>query len=370
MPDPILLSGGNDASLGRYGAIEVEIHRGELVESIHSIACAIADPQGALHASWGDPELKTYLRSSAKPFQAIAAVISGAVDAASFTSAELALMCASHAGTDHHVAIAASMLAKIGVSIDDLQCGAHIPYDMETSLRLARAGEDPGELRNNCSGKHIGMLALANHLQAPRAGYLLQEHPVQRQILAILSTMVELPPSEIKVGVDGCSAPNFAMPLRNAALGYARLMDPHALAPDLAAVSRRVVGAMTQHPELVSGDGRFDTELMRITKGRLLSKGGAEGYQCIGIPIGSTGRDQPALGMVLKVLDGDLGHRALTVTVLYILHAIGAIDDAERMGMARFDQRPLRNLRGLAVGEVRISPTFLSPLQRDEQPQS
>ncbi len=370
MPDTKMQSGGNEAIQGRYGTIKVEILRGELVESIHNIACVIADPQGALHASWGDPELRTYLRSSAKPFQAMPAVISGAVDAANFTTAELALMCASHAGTDRHVATAASMLARIGASVEDLQCGTHPPFDEETNLRLIRDGEDPGELRNNCSGKHIGMLAQADYLQAPRAGYLHQEHPVQRQILTILSTMVVLPSGEIEVGIDGCSAPNFAMPLRNAALGYAHLMDPRALAPDLAAASQRVVGAMTQHPDLVSGDGRFDTELMRITKGRLLSKGGAEGFQCIGIPSGSTGCDQPALGMALKVLDGDLGHRALTIAALYVLHAIGAIDDAERKGMTRFDQRPIRNLRGLAIGEVRISPFFPSPIQGNEQPQS
>ncbi len=338
--------------------IKVEILREGTVESVHSIACVISDPAGQVLASWGNPDLRTFMRSSAKPFQALPAVISGAVDAYRFTEAELALMCASHAGTDEHAALAAEMLAKLNASAEDLQCGIHAPYDSETNLRLVRSGDAPGALRNNCSGKHIGMLAQADFLQAPRSGYLRQEHPVQSRILALLSTTLSLPIDEIEVGIDGCSAPNYAVPLKNAALGYARLMDPASLTANVGSAASRVVRAMTHHPVLVSGDGRFDTELMRSTGGALLSKGGAEGFQCIGIPAGRTGSGQPALGMALKVLDGDLGHRALSLATLQVLQSLGAIDAGERKSLAKFDERPLQNLRGLVVGEMRVSPSF------------
>jgi L-asparaginase II len=357
-------------SLDAGEAIEVEILREGTVESVHSIACAVADPAGQVLASWGNPELCTFMRSSAKPFQALPAVISGAVDAFRFSEAELALMCASHAGTDDHATVAAKMLAKLKASAEDLQCGFHAPYDPETNLRLTRSGEAPDALRNNCSGKHIGMLAQADFLQAPRSGYLRQEHPVQGRILALLSTMLALPVEEIEVGIDGCSAPNFAVSLRNAAMGYARLMDPTSLAADLGSASRRVVRAMTQHPVLISGDGRFDTELMRLTGGALLSKGGAEGFQCIGIPAGRTGPGQPALGMALKVLDGDLGHRALSLATLHVLHRLGALEASEHKGMAKFDQRPIHNLRGLVVGEMRISPSLQFTARDDGNAQS
>jgi L-asparaginase II len=252
------------------------------------------------------------------------------------------------------------MLEKIGASVDQLQCGTHRPFDPATNFRLLCSGDEPGELRNNCSGKHIGMLAQADFLQTPRTGYLRQEHPVQKRILANLSTMCGLSPTKILVGTDGCSAPNFALPLKNAALGYARLTDPTKLPLELGAAARRIFEAMTTNPELVSGAGRFDTELMRVTGGRLLSKGGAEGFQCIGIPAIRSSPDHPHLGMALKSIDGDLGQRAVPIAALHVLHAIGAISDAERQGLAKFDQRPLHNLRGLAVGSLRVSPSAAS----------
>jgi L-asparaginase II len=336
----------------------VEILRAGLVESAHLVSLAVVDSSGNLIAAWGDPGLRTYMRSSAKPFQAMPAIVEGAMDEAGFTEAEVALMCSSHAGTDMHADLAAGMLAKIGMSVADLKCGIHTPYDQHTADWLTRSGAANSALRNNCSGKHSGMLALAKHLGAPLETYLDPNHPVQQLILENFARVAGLPIESIQVGIDGCSAPNFAVPLYNAALAYARLMEPGALPGPEAMAARRVVAAMTGNPEVVSGDGRFDTELMRACDGRLLSKGGAEGYQCIGIPVGLLGSGGPALGLALKVLDGDLGHRASAAASLQVLEQLGAITPRQRKMLPRFDARELTNLAGLPVGELRISPAF------------
>lgn len=336
----------------------IEIVRAGLVESSHFVSLAVTDSFGNLVAAWGDPDLQTFMRSSAKPFQALPAVFEGAVDAAGFTETELALMCASHAGTDRHAGLAAGMLAKIGCTVDSLRCGIHAPYDPQTAEELVRSGEPADALRNNCSGKHSGMLALARHLEAPLDTYLEPAHPVQQLILKTFATMTNLPIEAIRVGTDGCSAPNFAVPLRNAAAAYARLMAPDGLPGPQAAAARRVVAAMTGNPDVVSGAGRFDTELMRICAGRVLSKGGAEGYQCVGIPADSLGSEHPALGLALKVLDGDLGHRASSAATLQVMEQLGAITCEQRSTLSRFDVRELRNLAGQPTGSLRISPAF------------
>jgi L-asparaginase II len=337
----------------------IEIARNGLVESSHLASFALADSEGKLIASFGDPELQTFMRSSAKPFQAMPTLAAGAADAAGFTSEEVALMCASHAGTDRHAALAAGMLLKNGCSAEYLRCGVHLPYDPSTAEALIRKGLEPDALRNNCSGKHSGMLALAVHLDAPLDTYLEPDHPVQKMILENFSQMSGLPLDAIRVGTDGCSAPNFAIPLRNAAMAYARLMAPENLPAAAAEAARRVVAAMTGHPVLVSGEGRFDTRLMRASAGRLLSKGGAEGYQCVGIPADSLGYKHAALGLALKILDGDLGHRAGSVATLEVLGRIGALRREERTDLARFDARVLLNLAGLHTGEIRITPGFV-----------
>ena len=171
----------------------VEILRAGLVESSHLVSLVVVDSSGKLIAASGDPGLQTYMRSSAKPFQAMPAIVEGAVDAAGFTEIEVALMCSSHAGTDLHADLAASMLAKIGCDAVDLKCGIHTPYDQHTADRLTRSGSANSALRNNCSGKHSGMLALAVHMGAPLETYLDPNHPVQRLILENFGRMTVLP---------------------------------------------------------------------------------------------------------------------------------------------------------------------------------
>ena len=333
----------------------VNISRGGIIESSHLVIAAVADIHGEVFARWGDPDLVTFLRSSAKPFQGMPLVESGAAAHFGVSEQELAIICASHAGTDMHIDVTASILRKIGLSEADLQCGTHTPYDNETLRKLILAGEKSSPIRHNCSGKHAGMLALARYLDAPIQTYLEPDHPVQQMILHNFAGMVSVDADDIVVGIDGCSAPNFAVPLQNAAIAYARIMDPSMLSRKLADSCTAIVNAMTAYPEMVSGEGRFDTLLMQTTSLQLLSKGGAEGFQGVGIPPGSLGRGSPAMGVALKVLDGDIGSRARSVATIAVLDALGVLLKEERQQLEQFDSQPILNQSGLQVGDIRSS---------------
>ncbi len=331
----------------------VDIMRGGIVESSHQFVAAVANVHGEVLAAWGNTDFVTFLRSSAKPFQGIPLVESGAAAHYGLSEKELAIACASHAGTDEHIKVAHSILRKIGLSEADLRCGTHTPYDTRTSKKLIMAGETPSPIRHNCSGKHAGMLVVARFLDAPTVDYLEHDHPVQKQILNSFGEMVSLADDDIIVGIDGCSAPNFAVPLRNAATAYARLMDPGQFSKERADSCRAIVSAMTAYPEMISGEGRFDTLLMQGTSTKLLSKGGAEGFQAIGIPPNSLRPGSPALGVALKVLDGDLGNRARSVATIAVLESLGVLTAEELQHLSQFNSRPILNQSGLRVGEIR-----------------
>ena len=335
----------------------VDISRGGIVESSHQVVAAVANVHGEVLAAWGNADLVTFLRSSAKPFQGMPLVGSGAAAHFGLSEQELAIACASHAGTDEHIEVTHSILRKIGLSEADLRCGTHTPYDTRTSKKLIMAGEKPSPIRHNCSGKHAGMLATARYLDTPTTTYLEPDHPVQQQILHNFAEMVSMATDDIVVGIDGCSAPNFAVPIRNAATAYARLMDPGQFSTGRADSCSAIVRAMTANPEMISGEGRFDTLLMQMTSAQLLSKGGAEGFQGIGIPPNSLRPGSPALGIALKVLDGDLGGRARSVATIAVLEALGVLPAEERQHLDEFDSRPILNQSGLRVGEIRSPQT-------------
>ncbi len=333
----------------------VELTRGPLVESIHFGAVAVADAQGRLVAHYGDPQAWANLRSSAKPFQALSMVEGGAADAFGLAEREIAIACASHSGTEDHMAVLSGMQTKIGVSETDLLCGTHYPMHEPTARAMRERGETPTSNRHNCSGKHTGMLANAKMRHFSIADYLNPEHPVQKVILQTFAEMVSLLPERIPVGIDGCSAPTFATPLTNAAQAYALLADPSGLPEKRAAALRRIANAMTAHPDMVAGPGRWDTIIMQVTGGRVISKGGAEGYQGMALRPGALGPASPALGIALKVSDGDQGGRAVGTAALSVLVQLGALNAEEIVQLAAFDRRPLYNWRKLEIGEVRAA---------------
>ena len=339
----------------------VEVTRGDIVESIHYGAFIVIDSNGRVIAGRGDADLLTYPRSSMKPFQALPFIERGGDAAFGLTQEEIAILCASHAGTDQHKAVLTRMHAKIGITEDDLACGMHWPGDSETREAMRRAGEEPTPFRHNCSGKHTGMLAHACLRRLPTEDYLNPQHPVQVTIREALGEMVGLAPDDMPLGIDGCSAPVYGIPLRNMAQAVAVLADPGGLDNDRAEACRKITRAMMAYPVMVAGLGKFDTELMRLTGEKVFSKGGAEGYQILGVMPGILDQNSPGVGIAIKIADGDTLGRGRTTVSLKILSALGVLSSGElsQLQAFGFGAVPIKNWRNLEVGEMR--PAFDLP---------
>ena len=346
---------------GEYQPV-FELTRGHIVESTHYGAVAVVDSNGRLLAWYGDPKLVTFMRSSAKPFQALPFIEHGGDKNFHLTSKEIAIICASHEGTDEHVEVIKGIQAKVGVSESDLLCGTHPLSHLPTVEAMRTRGERLTPNRNNCSGKHTGMLAYARMRALPIADYINPEHPIQKFILETVSEMCGMEAERVEIGTDGCSAPNFAVPLSNAALGFARLCDPRSLSQERAAACRRITSAMMANPVMVSGAGRFDTRVMEVCSKRILVKGGAEGYLAMGVMPGALGAESPGIGIVFKVSDGDLSardtdglfrNRVRPAMALEILKQLGYVSEKEMEALAEFGPvRPVTNARKIVVGEA------------------
>jgi L-asparaginase II len=332
----------------------VEIIRGPLVESVHYGALAVVNDGGELLFGLGDIERICYLRSSSKPFQTIPLVEQDGVEKFGFTPKELAITCASHQGTDDHVETLRKMHEKVGIGIEHLLCGIHPAGDRKTALEMYKRGEEPDQYRHNCSGKHTGILAQCKLAGYPLEDYTNVNHPVQQQILRKFGEMVDVPLDEIAVGIDGCSVPVFGVALRKAAYGYARLCNPVSLEAKLAESCNTITSAMMSHPEMISGpDHTLDTELMRAGHGKLISKGGADGYQAIGIMPGVVG--DRGIGITFKVVDGDASGRARNAVSVALLQSLGVLTSTELESLTEFGPRPMYNAAGLTVGQIRIA---------------
>ena len=331
----------------------IELTRGEVVESIHYGALAVVNPQGDLLAAQGDPQRVTFLRSAAKPFQLLPFIEAGGHKHYNFSQREIALMCASHSGTDEHVALLNKIQAQIGITQADLMCGVHPPHDKTTADAMLLRGEGLTPNRHNCSGKHTGMLAFAKMNGEPMDTYLEPDHPVQQRILQTFAEMCGLSVDQVQLGTDGCSAPNFAVPLYNAALGWARLVDPTGLSPARAEACRTITQAMMAYPFMVAGPNRFDTAIMQAAEGHIVTKAGAEGYEGMGVMPGVLGEGSGALGISVKISDGDGRSRATAATSIEVLRQLGAIDTDELAALQEYGPvREIKNWRELVVGEM------------------
>lgn len=285
-----------------------------------------------LHAV-GDPEGYAYVRSSAKPFQVLPLLLSGAAEAFGLNDEEIAIICASHSGEERHLSLVRSILDKAHISEESLQNGPHAPFYEPDAARLARNDEMPSSIHGNCSGKHAGMLALCVHEGWSIEDYRDPEHPAQLRVLESVANVCGLERDEVFLGGDGCGVPSFAMPLQNLATGFARLATGERLSEDLAEACGRVRRSMQSNPYLVAGTSRFDTELMQGTD--LIVKGGAEGVFACGSPDG--------WGMAIKITDGAL--RAIRPATLATLSRQGV----ELPGKIESE---LRDLHGKTVGEI------------------
>ncbi len=321
-----------------------EIVRGGTVESLHAGAVAIVDRDGRLLFAAGDPDVVTFTRSSLKPFQALPFVAAGGVERYRLTTEETALLCASHSGEPRHVEAAASILAKAGNGAGELQCGTHAPGHYEVH------GEVPppppySPLAHNCSGKHAGMLAHCTACGYGKSDYLAIDHPLQREVRTAVASMSGVPESALPWGIDGCSAPNYAMPLSRLALAFARLAsaDVH---PAYGKAPRQLADAMTRAPAMVSGEGRSDLALTEAGRGDWVCKIGAEAVQAIGVR-------SRGWGIAVKVADGT--RRALLPATVAVLEQAGLLDAGARERLAHLARPPIRNYRGIVTGEARPS---------------
>lgn len=323
----------------------IHVYRGEYLESTHDLHIAIVNNEGKLLFSYGNPVRLTFPRSSMKPFQAIPLIETGAADRFHYSPAELSLTCASHSGEPFHREAVLHILEKIGLSEKALQCGTHIPRDLESYKQLIREGKELTPVFSNCSGKHSGMLATAVHMKENVSTYREIQHPLQQRILDVIEEICGIEKGQIQLSVDGCGVPVHQLPLSHAALGFARLAKPISnLVPKRAATIERIRNAMIQHPEMVGGTNRFDTDLMKIFDGKVVAKAGAEAVQCIGLV-------EEGIGIAIKVEDG--GHRASSVAAMEVLKQLGIGDEQEFEALKDYVIAPVLNARNDTIGFIK-----------------
>ena len=326
----------------------VHVTRGGMVESQHRGAFAVVDVQGNLVMHAGDITQDVYPRSAVKIIQALPMVMSGAVEKYNLTAEELSVACASHSGEKRHTQVVKGMLEKAGLSVDDLECGAHRPTNVQANEDLIRAGETFNALHNNCSGKHTAMLMLAKMNGFDTKGYTDIQHPVQQTIMGTFEALTEWTLDKAHFDKDGCSAPTWALPLVNTALAFAKISDPDATLPaDTANAVKTLRNSVIEEPFMVGGTNRCCTRIMEVLKDKAFVKYGAEAVYTASLP-------EYGLGIALKIDDGSV--RAVEVALLRILEEIGVLSQEDKAELLEFHTKPITNWNKFTVGHV--EPTF------------
>lgn len=318
----------------------IELWRGGRVECVHAGHAVVCDGSGQIVESWGDPTMVMYPRSAFKMIQALPLIESGAADALGLRTDQLALTCASHIGASYHTDRVRAWLADLGLSDSDFRCGPHEPSDRAARDGLIRAGEKPCQYHNNCSGKHSGFLSLTRYLRADPE-YINPDHPVQRAVKEAFEDVTGEPTPGF--GIDGCSAPSFATTVHGLARAMARFATAQDRTGARASAQTRLIAAMTEYPELVAGESKPCTELMRAMGGKVAIKGGADGAYVAIVP-------EQRLGIALKIMDG--ADRAKDAAIAALLIRVGALDP-NHPAARRWINAPLHNWRGITVGDIR-----------------
>ncbi len=334
-----------------HNPVLVEALRGTLVETRHSGAVAVIDASGKRVLAIGDIERPIFPRSAIKALQALVLVEAGAVERFGLREEELALACGSHGGEPDHVAGVARMLARAGLDEGALMCGTHWPLHQPAARALARSGGAATAIHNNCSGKHAGFLCAARASGCDPATYVDVAHPVQRAVREVLEDLGGAAIPDEHRGTDGCSVPNFAMPLGRMALAFARFGTGEGLSPVRAAAAGRLRAACAAYPWHVAGTGRFCTEAMTGLRERAFLKTGAEGVMCAALP------DQ-GLGIALKIDDGTT--RAAEAAMAAMLARFLPRHDVNRAELERFAKPVLRNWNRTAIGVLQPTAALLT----------
>jgi len=320
--------------------------RGNWVENLHRGALCVSNDRGEIVASIGNVERAVFPRSAVKSMQALAIFKTAAVRNFALSDEMLALACASHNGEPAHIAGVQSILDSLGLTVDDLECGAHVPANSNARKLLREKGDIPSNLHNNCSGKHAGMLAVAKALGVPIKDYVKRDHPVQQLVRNCIEGILGEGLTESKCGTDGCSVPTWAAPLHCFATGFARMATGNGLPKDLADASRLIFDAATGNPFLVRGTNTLDTDLMAGFGGRLMIKIGADGVFCGAL------RDK-GVGFALKVDDGNMA--AAEIVIASFLEAFADPSTLERQALALFSAKTISNWRKIDVATLRAT---------------
>lgn len=324
--------------------ILAQVTRGPMVESVHRGSVAVTNGAGELLYWAGDPGLVTYMRSSAKPLQAMNVLLSGTDKLFGFTHKELAIMCASHYGEPMHKEVIQGILHKIGLPKEALKCG--FQYSISAAYKEKQLQEHMviDEMNSNCSGKHCGFLAACVQKGYSIGDYYLPEHPVQQEVLGIVARMSGVPADSILLGIDGCGVPVHGLPVQAMARSFARLTTPEDLSPEYASACRTIVTAMNEHPEMIAGTNGFCTEFLKHTGGRFAAKTGAEGVYCIGVK-------DLNMGIALKIEDGN--GRAVPAVMLDILMQLNLLSEEDLRSLDSFAHPVVKNVRKEDVGVIR-----------------
>jgi len=332
----------------------VEVTRNGTVESQHFGAAVVCDFKGQVIEGWGDINRLIFPRSALKPMLAIHLIESGACDQYALNDAELSLACSSHQGEQMHQDLVQSWLNRLGLTEDNLACGAVLPEHTESAHQLLASGQQGCRIHHNCSGKHTGFLTTALHLDIPLDNYHHLEHPLQQLSLDILSDLADIDLKQYPIGIDGCGLPAPTMPLLQLGHAMARFARPVDLSDSRAKAIYRLHEAITNEPLYIAGHGSVVSELNEATKGAVLAKTGAEGIIVAALP-------ERGLGIAVKIADGST--RARSVALLAILDHLGALSDEDKHKLHAHITPTIENSRGHIVGEVRTAPSWLP--QRD-----
>ena len=322
----------------------VEVTRGATVESRHFGAAVVCDSKGNVLESWGDVDSLIFPRSALKPMLAIQLIESGASQKYALSDAELSLACSSHQGEQIHQNLVESWLSRLGLTEDDLACGAVLPEDTERAHQLLAAGQQGCRIHHNCSGKHTGFLTTSLHMNLPMDNYHLLSHPLQQSSLEILSDLADVDLKQYPIGIDGCGLPAPTMPLLQLGRATARFANPAELSKNRAQAIYRLHKAITNEPLYIAGHGTVVSELNEVTNGAVLAKTGAEGVVTAALP-------EQGLGIAVKIADGS--SRARSVALLAILDHLGVLSDNEKYKLHAHISPTIMNSRGDAVGIIR-----------------
>jgi len=323
-----------------------EIWRGSLLESLHLGHAVICDDSGQIVQSWGDAQALIFPRSSSKMIQALPLVTSGAADKFGLNNEHLALSCASHNGALIHTDRVQAWLGQLGLGDDDFRCGPQEPNDLPARDALIRAHESPCQYHNNCSGKHTGFLTVARHMGAGPE-YIEIDHPVQQ---AVMTAFDEVTGQDSPTyGIDGCSAPNPATTMHGMARAMAWFASAHDRSDRQSVAAVRLREAMMLHPDLVAGEGRACTALMRAMGGRVAVKTGAEAVFVAIVP-------EKRMGIAVKIADGAM--RASECVITTLLVGLGVLDAGHPAAKA-YMNAPVLNRREIETGTIRPTKELL-----------